>query len=471
MTKIKILIADDEATNREYLSEILLNEGYEVECASDGQAAIEMLSGDIFQVVLTDLNMPRLDGLEVIRHIKEHQINTTGIIYTGYGSVRSAVDAMKIGAFDYITKPFKAEEIKVVVDKALEHLRIREENIHLKEQLRTRYRFDNMVGSSDKMQRVFDLIGRIAGTDSIVLVLGDSGTGKELVAQAIHYNSPRAERPFVPVNCGAIPEALLESELFGHEKGAFTGAFRTRVGRFELAQGGSIFLDEISEMSPNLQVKLLRVLQEKEFERVGGIRSIKADVRIIAATNKNLDQEVRNGRFREDLFYRLNVIPLDLPPLKERRDDIPLLIRHFLDKYRAERSTIVDEFSKKAMNILMHYNWPGNVRELENLVERMAVLCDHSTVETRDLPEKILLGSANISTLIPYLELPDDGIDLSSTVGEFEKTIIVQALNRSNWVKNRAAKLLHINRTTLVEKIKKQKLEQSDFSEANQKMA
>ncbi|MCD6571013.1 MAG: sigma-54-dependent Fis family transcriptional regulator [Deltaproteobacteria bacterium] len=459
MGRYKILVVDDEIQNREYLAEVLIPAGYEVGYAEGGKDAIAKMSQDVYHIVLTDLYMPELDGLGVIQHIIESNLNCVGIIYTGYGSIKTAVDAMKIGAFDYITKPFKPDEIIVVIQKAIEYLNLREENLHLKEQLKSRYKFDNIVGNSDKMQKVFEMVEKIAATESTVLILGESGTGKELIARAIHYNSPRGGHPFVPVNCGAIPEELLESELFGHEKGAFTGAFRARMGRFELAQGGSIFLDEISEMSPSLQVKLLRVLQEREFERVGGVRPIKADIRIIAATNKDLDEEVRKGRFREDLYYRLNVIPIRLPPLRERRDDTPLLIKHFLEKYNSGPSNKITDFSKDAMAVLMQYKWPGNVRELENLVERMVVLCDGPVVNITDLPDKILAGSSDGSSCVPQIELPEGGIDLSSAVNEFERTIIMQALAKSGWVKNRAARLLHVNRTTLVEKIKKQKLQ------------
>ncbi len=454
-----ILIADDEAQNRDYLSEILSEEQYAVTAVANGKEAVARLSQDHFHIVLTDLQMPELDGLEVIRYLIENRLNCIGIIYTGYGSVKTAVDAMKLGAFDYLTKPFKADEIKVVVKKALDHLALQEENTYLKQQLKAKYRFENIIGTSDKMQKVFSLIDKVASTDSTVLILGESGTGKELVARALHYNSPRAQNPFVPVNCGAIPEELLESELFGHEKGAFTGAFRARIGRFELAHTGSIFLDEVSEMSPNLQVKLLRVIQEREFERVGGIKPIRTDVRIIAATNKNLEEEVEQGRFREELYYRLNVIPRTLPPLREREEDIPLLVKHFLAKYGKDKNPALTGFGKKAMNLLMQYKWPGNVRELENLVERMLVLCDGTEVELEDLPEKILAGCSQASSRLPHIDLPESGIDLSTAVNEFEKNIIIQALNRSNWVKNRAAKLLNVNRTTLVEKIKKQKLQ------------
>ncbi|HDP25490.1 MAG TPA: sigma-54-dependent Fis family transcriptional regulator [Deltaproteobacteria bacterium] len=454
-----ILIVDDERQNREYLSEILSEEGYAVTLASDGKEALERISQDLFHVVLTDLQMPHIDGLGVIQHLVEKKLTTIGIIYTGYGSVKTAVEAMKLGAFDYLTKPFKADEIRVVVKKALDHLALQKENTYLKQQLKTRYKFENIIGSSEKMQKVFSMIDKVAATDSTVLVLGESGTGKELVARALHYNSSRSQNPFVPVNCGAIPEELLESELFGHEKGAFTGAFRTRIGRFELAHEGSIFLDEISEMSPNLQVKLLRVIQEREFERVGGVKSIRADVRIIAATNKILEEEVERGRFREDLYYRLNVIPIHLPPLCERTEDIPLLIRHFLEKSPYGNTPRKKVFSKKALAALTQYRWPGNVRELENLVERMVVLSEGDEIDLEDLPERIMAGLSSGSSMIPRIDLPEVGLDLPTAVSEFEKSIIIQALNRSNWVKNRAAKLLHVNRTTLVEKIKKQKIQ------------
>jgi transcriptional regulator with PAS, ATPase and Fis domain len=319
-----------------------------------------------------------------------------------------------------------------------------------------RHKIDNIIGNSEKMIKVFDLISKIASTDSTVLILGESGTGKELVARAIHKKSRRASFPFVPVNCGAIPEELLESELFGHEKGAFTGAFKMHTGRFEIAAGGSIFLDEISEMSPNLQVKLLRVLQEKEFERVGGINTIKANVRIIAATNKNLEEELDKGRFREDLYYRLNVIPINLPPLRERPDDIPALIRFFIEKNVKEKSMEVIEINRQVMQHFMNYRWPGNIRELENLIERLSVLCDGNPVTADDLPEKILSGHTQSPGSSLGFILPDEGIDLSDVVSDFEKNIIIQALNKSGWIKNRAAKLLNLNRTTLVEKIKKQ---------------
>ncbi|HEY9161802.1 MAG TPA: sigma-54 dependent transcriptional regulator [Desulfomonilia bacterium] len=319
-----------------------------------------------------------------------------------------------------------------------------------------KHKIENIIGTSEKMIKIFDLISKIANTDSTVLILGESGTGKELVARAIHGKSRRSRLPFVPVNCGAIPEELLESELFGHEKGAFTGAFRMHTGRFEIAAGGSIFLDEISEMSPNLQVKLLRVLQEKEFERVGGINTIKANVRIIAATNKNLEEEVDKGHFREDLYYRLNVIPIILPPLRERPDDIPALIKFFIEKNVREKSMEAIEINTQVMQHLMNYRWPGNVRELENLIERLSVLCNGNPVTTEDLPEKILSGQVRGSGASLDFILPDEGIDLSDVVSDFEKNIIIQALKKSGWIKNRAAKLLNLNRTTLVEKIKKQ---------------
>lgn len=467
MDNYRILIVDDEPQNREFLTEVLGREGYGIDEASDGKEAVQKLAQNGYHIVLTDLMMPEMDGLELIRYLVKHQSKTISILYTGYGSIKTAVEAMRIGAFDYLTKPFKPDEILLVVKKAVDHLKLKEENTLLKQQLKSQNRIKNMVGTSERMLKVLDLIGKVAVTDSTILILGESGTGKELVAKALHYNSLRSQNPFVPVNCGAIPEELLESELFGHEKGAFTGAFRTRIGRFELAHGGSIFLDEISEMSPNLQVKLLRVIQEREFERVGGIKPIKADVRIIAATNRNLEDEVAQGRFREDLYYRLNVIPVHLPPLRERSEDIPVLIRHFLARFQEQRPSPVKDFNKKTVACLMRYPWPGNVRELENLVERMLVLCDGPEVEISDLPEKILTGTAAPFAAVPQIELPEEGIDLSMAVNDFEKSIILQALNKSNWVKNRAAKLLKVNRTTLVEKIKKQRLENPSEAQPN----
>ncbi|MBN1106107.1 MAG: sigma-54-dependent Fis family transcriptional regulator, partial [Deltaproteobacteria bacterium] len=373
---------------------------------------------------------------------------------TGYATIRNAVEAMKLGAFDYLAKPVKMEEVLMVINRALEFRDLRRENFALKKQLKNKYKFENFIGDSPQMNKVFRIIEKVADTDSTVLILGESGTGKELVARAIHYHSRRRDKALVPVNCGAIPEELLESELFGHEKGAFTHAIKTRIGRFELADGGTIFLDEVAEMSPHLQVKLLRVLQEQEFERLGSTKTIRCDVRILAATNKVLDKLVQEGHFREDLYYRLKVIPIEIAPLRERRSDIPLLVHHFLETTMKTKKKRIKGISKDVMRAFANYDWPGNVRELENIIERMVILTEGSTLTVDDLPEKISqmpLYEQPVKTIIP-----DEGISLSNAVNDYERQLIVTALEKADWVKNRAAKLLNMNRTTLVEKIKKQ---------------
>jgi DNA-binding NtrC family response regulator len=360
---------------------------------------------------------------------------------------------MKLGAYEYITKPIKIEEIKLVVQRALDYQRLKTENVLLQKQLKAKYKFKNLIGDSEVMQQSFQFIEKIAATNSTVMICGESGTGKELVARAIHYNSDRRNEPMVPVNCGAIPEDLLESELFGYEKGAFTGALKTRIGRFELANGGTVFLDEIGDMSPALQVKILRVLQEHEFERLGGVKSIKVDIRVIAATHRDLEKAVKQGTFREDLYYRLNVIPFILPPLRERGSDIPLLTNHFIGKFNIEKKQNINGISPEALKCLTRYHWPGNVRELENLIERLVILKGEGVIEQEDLPEKLL--GAEWSDAVPSMDIPDSGISFNTAVSEFERELILRALKKTNWIKNRAAKLLQLKRTTLVEKIKK----------------
>jgi len=453
MASERILVIDDEGRNREFLKEFLDVEGFDVETAKDGQEGIEVLEKMDFDLVLTDLKMPRADGLAVLEGLRRINPQTVAIVFTGFGSIDTAVKAVKLGAYDYITKPLKIEEISLVIHRALEHRKLSLENEMLRRQLKRKYKFDNIVGDSEGMQQVFRLVEKIANTDSTVLVYGESGTGKELIARAIHFNSDRRERPLIPVNCGAIPEELLESELFGHEQGAFTGATRTRIGRFELGNGGTIFLDEIGDMSPALQVKILRVLQEHEFERVGGMKTIKVDIRVIAATNKDLDKNVAEGKFREDLFYRLNVIPIQLPPLRDRPADTPLLVNHFLQMYNTKNGHNITGVSPEAMELLSSYEWPGNVRELENMIERIVILKGDGLIEPGDLSEKIL--AADSGTLHPRVRIPENGISFNTAVTEFERELILQALNRTNWVKNKADKLLNLNRTTLVEKMKK----------------
>ncbi|NPA48961.1 MAG: sigma-54-dependent Fis family transcriptional regulator [Thermodesulfobacteria bacterium] len=454
-----ILIVEDNVSEAEIYQDFLQQKGFHVEVAHDGDEGIAKLNDSFFDVVVTDLAMPKVSGLKVLEHVVEHSPETICIILTGFGSIKSAVEAIKLGAYDYLTKPISLEELLLTIQKALETRRLRRENEYLRRKLWQEWGYGEIIGKSAPMRRVFALIEKVADTDSTVLILGESGTGKELVARAIHAASDRREGPFIPVNCGAIPEELLESELFGHEKGAFTGAIKTRIGRFELAHGGTIFLDEIAEMSPKLQVKLLRVLQEKTFERVGGTRAIKVDIRVIAATNKDLEKEVREGRFREDLYYRLNVIPIRLPSLRERVEDIPLLVEHFLARFSHRKKREIKGITKEALECLMRHDWPGNVRELENVIERMVILSNGDYLTLEDVPEYIL-GKTG-PTFTPYVQefdIPEEGIHLPSLVAEFEKSLILKALEKTGWVKNRAAKLLHINRTTLIEKMKKQKI-------------
>jgi DNA-binding NtrC family response regulator len=409
-------------------------------------------------LVLCDVKMPGIGGLELVRQIRDVQPELPCIVVTGYGSPENSVEALKAGAFWYLEKPLESAQhdvLKRLVDQAIEHSRLKAENRFLQRQLHSRYRFENIVGTSPALRRVLEVVEKIADTDSTVLITGESGTGKELVARALHYNSRRTDRMFVTVNCGAIPEELLESELFGHVRGAFTNAVSHREGRFTLADRGTIFLDEIGDMSPSLQVKLLRVLQDRTFEPVGSSRTQRVDVRIIAATNQDLEVAIRERRFREDLYYRLNVIPIDMPPLRERREDVPLLVRHFLERLaqdRGVRCTLCDE----GLARLVAYDWPGNVRELENLIERLVVLKGEGEVGVEDLPAT--LGPR--SSLDPLAPHPASGAGLSfhQLVDRFEADLIRQALEETHWNKNRAAQMLGLNRTTLLEKIKKKGL-------------
>ena len=453
----RVLVIDDDPDILNIIVTILETNGHEVLRAGSGEEGITLLDSKGCDIVLTDLVMPGMDGMQVLDHVVNNHPDTKCIILTGYGTIKNSVEAIKKGAFDYITKPISASEILVVVEKAIKFSSLERENLRLKQELKRQYDFSNIIGTSRAIRRIFDIITKVADTDGTVLISGESGTGKELIARAIHYNSSRAGKPMVVVNCGAIPEELLESELFGHEKGAFTGAHKTRIGRFEMANGGTFFLDEIGEMSPSLQVKLLRVLQDQCFERVGGTRTIHVDVRIIAATNKNLTEAVNKGKFREDLYYRLNVIPIKVPPLRQRRSDIPLLVDHFLKKFQKNKRKKIKGFSSEAMDAIISYSWPGNVRELENVVKRLTILCENEVVQLQDLPEHIYDRNEAQSSL----EIIRDkkSIDLSEAVKDYEKRLILEALEKSNWVKSKAARLLNINRTTLVEKMKRQKLD------------
>jgi DNA-binding NtrC family response regulator len=458
MKNAKILIAEDDDLSRENLSELMISNGYDVVAVENGRKAMDALVRDKYDLLITDLRMPHVDGLELLKFCKEMSPDNVVIMITGYGTINSAVDAMKLGAFDYIVKPTKDDLVKLTISRAISYVKLREENINLRGHLREKYDFGKMIGYSDCMKTIFDTIEKVSASESTILISGESGTGKELVARAIHYNSDRRGQPFVPVNCGAIPEELLESELFGHEKGAFTGAIRNRIGRFELAQGGTIFLDEIGDMKPALQVKLLRVIQEKEFERIGGIKTIRADVRIITATNQNLENAVVEKKFREDLFYRINVIPIHLPPLRERGQDIAILANQILSRFCRLRKKNLAPFSPDVLRYFMRYPWPGNVRELENLIEMFVVMKDDGEIEVGDLPPKLLnLGATPLpaSSLSRCIDLPADGINFNDMVSQFEKDLLLQALNKTSGIKNRAAKLLQLNRTTLVEKLKR----------------
>ncbi len=456
----RILVIDDEPDVLNIIVEILRTAGYDVVAAPNGEAGIKALDSNIFDLVFTDLMMPGIGGMDVLQHAVTRSPKTLCIILTGYGTIESSVEAIKNGAFDYITKPITSKALLITVEKALNFQNLKEENSRLKKELQKKYRFNNIVGTSKAMRKVFDLIEKVADTDGTVLISGASGTGKELIASAIHYNSSRGDKPMVVINCGAIPEELLESELFGHEKGAFTGAYKNRTGRFEMANGGTFFLDEIGEMSPSLQVKLLRVLQEQKFEKVGGTKTIHVDVRIIAATNKNLTISINKGKFREDLYYRLNVIPIKVPPLKQRKSDIPLLIDYFMKKFRSEKQNLIKGFSNEALEDMMGFDWPGNVREVENVIKRLTILCDNEIVQVDDLPEHIQRKTRSLEP--DEEDVLDKDLNLNEAVKDYEKRLILDALEKSNWVKTKAAKLLNINRTTLVEKIKKQNLDEKN---------
>ena len=466
---VKVLVVEDESSQREVIGDILTDEGYSVDLAQHGERAIELLEDNRYHVVVTDLKMPGVDGLEVLRRALAAEENTVVVLLTAYGTVETAVQAMKEGATDYLNKPLRKDELLIVLEKALNNRRLAQENIALHRELESRYRFDNITGSSPAMNEVYRLIGKVLNNDSTVLLTGESGTGKELAARAIHFNGSRRKGPFVAVNCAAIPENLIESELFGHEKGAFSGATGRRIGKFEAAEGGTIFLDEISTLQYELQAKFLRVLQEREFQRVGGDNLIKADVLIITATNQKLRELVNAGRLRDDLFHRLNVVNIDLPPLRQRRGDIPLLVKVFLDKYNSKYEKKDISKNVEAVESLSDYDWPGNVRELENLVEQLVVLSDGPKITPSELPsyifDSMVYGGeepgpgagreappeGGVSIRETGVKLPGSGIDLAGV----EKSLISQALQNSDGRLVKAAKLLGISYKTLQYRIKK----------------
>ncbi len=451
----KVLIVEDEETSRVCLTDMLELENYKVYTVAGGEEAKKLVEDVSPHIVLTDLKLLDMNGIEVIRAVKDISPKTICIVITGYATIETAVEAMKAGAFSYLKKPFRREELLVTLKKAQEVLAIQEENDSLKLKLQ-KQREQSILGTSPQIQTVRDIIKKVADTDSTVLILGESGTGKELVAKELHRQSSRSGNPFIPINCGAIPEELLESELFGYEKGAFTGAIATKIGRFEAADKGTVFLDEIGDMSVGLQVKILRVLQEREFERIGGRKSIKVDIRIIAATNQDLERAVAEKRFREDLYYRLNVIPISLPPLRERREDIPLLATHFLETISTKKNKKVTGIDPEAMKILEEYDWPGNVREMVNLIERLVVLKENGTITVDDLPASIL--KKKLTTSLEPFHLPTEGVDFNTAVDDFERKLIKIALHKADGVKKKAADFLNLNRTTLIEKMKRKGL-------------
>ena len=445
--KPRILVVDDEESIRMMLRAVLEEEGYEIIEAADGPEAVKAVEQNPLDLILLDIRMTTMDGIETLTEIRKISPFVPVLMMTAYATVKTAVEALKAGAFEYLAKPLDIEELKILVQKALEYYRLREENLTLKERLGSRFDFSRIIGKGRKMKELFDFLAQVAPSEATVLILGESGTGKELVANAIHHNSPRTQQPFVKVACAALPETLLESELFGHEKGAFTGAIARREGRFQAAHRGTIFLDEVGEMSLAIQTKLLRVLQEREFEPVGSSRTAKVDVRVIAATNKDLGKEIKEGRFRDDLFYRLNVIPIHLPPVRERKEDIPALANHFLSLYREKNKKEIKEISPKALDLLIRHDWPGNIRELENCLERAVIVARGELIAPADLPPAIQnLPAGKEDAEIPF----PAGISLQ----EAEKALILKTLEDAGGNRSRAAEILGINRRTLQMKLK-----------------
>jgi DNA-binding NtrC family response regulator len=450
---MKILIVDDEEVLRDVLEVVLRREGFDIVLAASGEEALNVLDNDAeIDLVVLDVMLPGISGIDTLRAIRVDNPSLPVIVITAFSSIDGAIEAMKYGAFHYIPKPFKNEEVVLTVNKALEQCRLSTENARLREELSEKYAYANIIGKSEPMRKTFDLIRLAAPSRSNILIQGESGTGKELVAKAIHHGSPRARNAFVTVNSGSLPPELLESSLFGHVKGAFTGAIATKRGLFEVADGGSIFLDEIGNINLETQAKLLRVIQEKEFMRLGSVDVVKVDVRIVAATNADLQKLMAEGRFREDLFYRLNVINIALPPLRRRREDVPLLTAHFLEKYSEENKRKVRDVTPEAMRLLLEYPWPGNVRELENTIERAVVLCTGDRITPELLPDSLRYPTRTDS---PAMIVPPDGLSLKDAVSNYERTMILQSLELANGVQKRAAELLQLKPSTLNEMMKR----------------
>jgi DNA-binding NtrC family response regulator len=455
----RILIADDEQNIRKVLAATLEKEGYQVLTARDGEEAIALLGKGNVQVVVTDLKMPKADGLEVLRYVQKNSPGTPVIVITAFGTVDNAVAALKTGAFDYITKPFEKSDLIRTISKAVKTESLARKDFRARPGDEERYR---IIGQTRQMKEIYDVIEKVADTPSTVLIMGESGTGKELIAAALHYNSSRRNRSFIKINCAAIPRELMESELFGYEKGAFTGAVGSKPGRFELADSGTLFLDEIAEVPVDMQVKLMRAIQESEFEHVGGVQTIQVDVRLVVATNRDLQKEVEEGRFREDLYYRLNVVPIHLPPLRERKEDIPLLVDHFIDKFNAKLDRKVEKLSEEALNLVVNYHWPGNIRELENVVERCILFSEGPEIGADNLPDQLVERSSSVPTAATM------GADASmkdivkQATAELERDLIVKALEETKGNVTRAAKRLKISRKSLQNKMKEFGLRETD---------
>lgn len=460
--KPRILVVDDEESIREFLEIMLKKEGYEVTCVEDGQKAKDILVKKSFDMVISDLQMPHVTGIELLKYVKESYPDLVFMLITAFGSTESAVEAMKMGAYDYLTKPFKIDEVRINIQNALRTKNLEVENKVLKKELTKEYSFQNLVGNSEPMHRIFDLIKRVSQTPTNILITGESGTGKEVIAKAIHYNGLLKEKPFVTINCGAIPEQLMESEMFGHKKGSFTGAVNDKVGLFEVADGGTLFLDEVGELPVTIQVKLLRAIQERVIRRVGATEDIKVDVRICAATNRDLEEMVKSGGFRQDLFYRLNVINIKAPSLRERSEDIPLLANHFLNKYNERLNKNISGISAEAMEMMKKYQYPGNVRELENIIERTVALEGGATILPESLPPFVNTPSGRKMASSHEIEIGDDGIDLDKVMGQIEKELLVKAIHASNGIKKRAAKLLHITFRSMRYRVEKYGLGSAD---------
>ena len=456
--KAKILVVDDEESIREFLEIMLRKEGYEITLAEDGQKAKELLQKKSFDMIISDLQMPNMTGIELLKYVRQDFPEVLFMMITAFGTTETAVEAMKMGAYDYLTKPFKIDEVRINISNALRSKNLEFENKSLKKELGKEYSFQNIIGNSPAMHYVFDLIKRVSQAPTNILVTGESGTGKEVIAKAIHYNGPLKDRPFVTINCGAIPENLMESEMFGHKKGSFTGAIADKLGLFEVADGGTLFLDEVGELPLSIQVKLLRSLQERVIRRVGATDDIKVDVRIIAATNRHLEEMVQKGTFRQDLYYRLNVIHIKTPSLRERKEDIPILAHHFLKKYNDKLHKNISSISTEAMENLKKYDYPGNVRELENMIERTVALEAGATVLPESLPPLVNTSSGRKLASSNEIEVTDDGVDLDKIIGQIEKELIIKAIHQANGIKKRASKLLNITFRSMRYRIEKYNL-------------